>query len=159
MKEFHGIIKNGRFELSLTQLQQRQSYLKNLTDDTRVIETLRKEGKSKSWEQVKTHFGFALMRIVEEMESRGWDSSIIYNLPKSTGVPVSKDMLHLFFYVMFPIYNDAGERITMSHNDWTSKNSCELFDNVRNFAASQWSIYIPEPDKNWKDKGANQCQE
>jgi len=151
MKEYHGIIRDGNFELSLTQLQQRESYLKSLKDDTRVTEIFKVQRKEKTWEQVKTHFGFALQQIVEEMDSRGWDSSIIYNLPKPTGVPITRDMLHQFFYVLYPVYNDTGELITMSHEDWSRKNSCELFDSIRNFTASQWDIYIRDPDPNWKE--------
>jgi len=153
MKEFHGIIKNGRFELSLTQLQQRQSYLKNLTGDTRVIETLRKEGKSKSWEQVKCHFGLVVTTILREFSDRGWDTSCLLNMPKPTGIEVSVGLLQEFLYAACPVYNEAGERVTLSK--MTLIEASKFFDDIRNYCASQWSIYIPEPDKNWKDKGAD----
>lgn len=150
MKEFHGIAKKGNLELSLTQLKQREAYLSSLKDDTRVIETLRKEGKSKSWEQVKCHWGLVISTILSEFDSNGWDCSILYNLPKPTGVPVNRDMLHQFFYALFPTYVD-GRLITMSDDEWTTVHSSNFFENVRNFAASQWSIYIPDPNPNWKE--------
>lgn len=154
MKEFHGIIQNGHFELSLTQLKQREAYLSSLKDGTRVIETLRKEGKKKSWEQVKAHWGLVINTILANFESNGWDCSILYNLPMPTGVPVNRDMLHQFFYALFPTYVD-GKLITMSSDEWTTHHSSFLFENVRNFAASQWSIYIPDPDPDWRDKIEN----
>lgn len=148
MKEFHGIIKNGRFELSLTQLQQRTTYLKSLKDDTRIIETLRKEGKSKSWEQVKTHFGLAVTTILRDFSDRGWDTSCLLNMPKPTGIEVSVGLLQEFLYAVCPIHNDTGERVTLSK--MTTVQASQFFEDIRNYAASQWSIYIPDPDPNYK---------
>ena len=151
MKEFTGIIKDGSWELPLTQLRLRENYLKSLKDGTKVIESLRKEGKQKTWKQCKTQFGLAIKRIIDEFNNNGWDCSILYNLPKSTGVPVNEDMLQQYFYALFPTRNDEGFYITMSDPTWERTHSMAFFDNIRNYAASQWSIYIPDPDPNWKE--------
>ena len=151
MKEFHGIARDGNLELPITQLKLRESYLSSLKDGTRGIETLRKEGKQKTLEQVKTHWGLVVSTILLEFDNYGWDCSILYNLPKPTGVPVNRDMLHQFFYALFPTYGESGKLITMSSEEWTTEHSSRLFENVRNFSASQWSIYIPDPDPNWKE--------
>jgi hypothetical protein len=46
--------------------------------------------------------------------------------------------------------NDEGERITLSKAD-TSQAS-KFFEDIRAFAASQWSVNIPDPDPDWKRK-------
>lgn len=96
------------------------------------------------------HFGLALTTIVEEFNSRGWDCSMLLNLPDPTGVGVDKDMLQVFFYALFPTLNDKGERITLSKMN--TKQESAFYDKIVSFASSQWQIYIPEPDVNWRMK-------
>ena len=150
MKEFHGIIKNGCYHLSLTQSEQRANWLKNLKEGTLICERISVERKPKTWQQTKTHWGLAVSTILASFSDYGWDTSILLNLPKPTGVEVSSGLLQEYLYAACPTFNEAGERITLSKMD--TKQASEFFDAVRNYAASQWSIYIPEPDPNWRDK-------
>jgi hypothetical protein len=152
MKTFIGTIKDGRFELELPQFRLREKYLKSLKDGTEVVETFKKKVKSKSWSQVKAHFGLALKLIVTAFDDRGWDSSEIYKLEKPNGVPVNEIMLQQYFYALFPTSNEEGKIITMSDPDFTTAHESVFFDSIRNHVASQWSIYIPDPEPNWKDK-------
>jgi hypothetical protein len=151
MKEFHGIVRNGKFLLPLSQKAQKESFLKSLKDDTKVIETLRKEGKSKSWEQVKCHWGLVISTILSSFSDNGWDTSILLNLANPTGVEVSQGLLQEYLYAACPIYNETGERVTLSK--MTTVEASKFFDDVRNYTASQWSIFIPEPRKDLKENG------
>ena len=151
MQEFHGQIQNGELVLPAAQLAARQNYLRSLKDGFLITEILKKTTKDKTWKQCKTIFGLAFNMIVEVFEDRGWDSSIIYNTDIPTGVPVNADMLLGFFYSLFPTYRD-DKRITLSY-PMTSAEAATFYENISNYVASQWSIVIPEPDPNWREKG------
>jgi hypothetical protein len=106
----------------------------------------------KTWNQVKNHFGNAMRLLVQTFDDRGWDVSMLYRLEKPTGVPVTIAMFQQFFYAMFPTCNDEGKLITMSSADFTTEHCSTLFEAIRNYAASQWSIVIPDPDPNWRER-------
>ena len=152
MLELHGKAKDGKFILTKVQYDLKMDFLKK-NDGKSVVEILKKEVKKRSNQQLKAHFGLALQTIVDEFEERGWDSSFIYNMPTPTGVPVNKAMLQQYFYALYPTTNDKGEFITMSHDEFTTVKEMEFFDAIRNHASSQWSIYIPDPNPNYKENG------
>ena len=139
----------------LTQSQKllREHYLTSIKDDTRIVETITRDTKPKTHAQVKTIFGLAIAQIVDEFESRGWDSSMLLNMPKPTGVEVSKGLLKEFLYAVCPIYDDNDKLITLSKAD--TRQAAFFFDDIRNHAASQWEIYIQDPNKLWKEKENN----
>lgn len=147
--ELHGTVENGILKLSLTQLKQRESFLNSMKDGCRVIESLTVERKPKSYQQVKTHWGLVITTILMEFSDRGWDSSTLLNLPVPTGIEVTKGMLQEYLYAACPVHNEEGQRVTLSKMN--TLEASQFFEMVRNFAASQWSIYIPEPDPNWKE--------
>lgn len=99
--------------------------------------------------QLGAIWGLMLTRAVLELEDRGYDTSFIYNLPEPTGIAISKDDLCKFFYNACPIYNEVGQNITLHKAD--IRQASKFFEDVRNWMASQWSITIPDPDKNWKE--------
>lgn len=151
MLELHGKVENKEILLPRDQLALRQQTLQKL-EGKNIVEIIKRETKKRSYLQLKAHFGLALQKIVQEFEDRGWDASMIYNFDKPTGVPVNKDMLQQFFYALYPTCNDKGERITLSSEDFTTIKEMEFFDNIRNHASSQWSIYIADPDPNYREK-------
>lgn len=146
--ELTGHIENGCLMLSQTQLVLRRNWLKNLTDGTLISEELSVCRKPKTWKQVKTHFGLVISMILETFSDNGWDSSILLNLPNPTGVEVTKGMLQEYLYAACPVHNEAGERVTLSKMNTVEES--KFFEMVRNFSASQWGCYIPDPDPNWK---------
>ena len=147
--EFQGKKQKGSLVFSATQLVLRERYINSLKDETLITETIKKTTKPKTWKQCKTIFGLAFNMIVTTMDDNGWDSSIIYNIDIPTGVPVNSDMLLEFFYNLHPTLRD-GKRITLSR--MTTAEAATFYENVGNYAASQWSIVIPEPNKDWKDE-------
>ncbi len=156
MLETHGKVENGKYVISKVQYDLKQDYLKK-NEGRNIVEILKRETKQRSLSQLRAHFGLALQTIVEAFDERGWDSSFIYNMPIPTGVPVNKDMLQQYFYALYPTTNDKGEIITLSHEDFDTVKEMTFFDAIRNHTSSQWSIYIPDPDPNWKDKqGSNE---
>ena len=136
----------------LTQSQKllHAQFLGTLKDDYRVVMTITRDTKPKTHAQVKTIFGLAIAQIVADFETRGWDSSMLLNMPKPTGVEVSKGLLKEFLYAVCPIYDDNDKLITLSKAD--TRQAAKFFDEIRNYAASQWSLYIPEPDPRWKEE-------
>lgn len=104
----------------------------------------------RSSEQLGAIFGLMLTRAVVILTDRGEDTSLIYNLAKPTGVAISVNNLKDYFYAATPMYNEQGIKIRLSKAN--TKEAAKFFDDVRNYLASQWSITIPEPDKNWREK-------
>ena len=149
--ETYAVIEQGQMEMTFTQLQLRRRWLGTLKDGQVIKETLSIARKPKTYKQVKTIFGLAFFTICQEFDDRGWDASMLYRLPEPTGVQVSLDMLKGFFYVLFPVFE--GERqITLSDPEYDSKRTAELYEKISNWSASQWNIYIPDPDPEWREK-------
>ncbi len=148
--QFFGIIKQHKIMLTQSQKLLHAQFLGTLKNDCRIFMTITRDTKPKTWSQVKTIFGLAIAQIVADFESRGWDSSMLLNLEKPTGVPVSAGLLKEFLYAVCPIYDDNDKLITLSKAD--TRQAAFFFDDIRNFAASQWSLYIPEPNPNWKEE-------
>lgn len=148
--QFFGTIKQGKVTLTQSQNLLRGHFLASIRDDTRIVETIERDTKPKTHAQVKTIFGLAIAQIMSDFESRGWDSSMLLNMPKPTGIAVSKGLLKEFLYAVCPIYDENDKLITLSKSDTTQ--ASKFFKDIRNHAASQWSVYIPEPNINWKEE-------
>ena len=147
--EFYGIIKDGKITLSNIQKELRQQYLTSLKDGTLIKETLTKTAKDKTYQQVKTIFGLVITTIINEFNDRGWDSSILLNTEKPTGIATSKGLLKEFFYSVCPIEDDEGNITTLSKA--TIEQAMKFINNTRDWVASQWGIYVPDPDPNWRE--------
>ena len=132
------------------QVAERRRYLESLENGTAVKETITKQTRPKSQQQLGAHFGLALQRIIEAFNDMGWDSSMILNLPKPTGTGTTKGMLQEFFYALFPVFDEGGKRKTM--RDFSTAEESKFYEQINSFASSQWGIYIPDPNLNWKDK-------
>ena len=143
-------VNHGVLTLPSSQKILRQHFLTSIKDGTRVIETIEKDTKPKTHAQVKTIFGLAIAQIISDFEHRGWDSSMLLNMPKPTGIGISKGLLKEFLYAVCPIYDENDKPITLSKSD--TAQASKFFDDIRNYAASQWSIYIPEPNIDWKSE-------
>jgi len=150
--EFHHIKENGRLALSPVQNELRERYIASLKDGTLVRETLTKTKTHKTHQQVKMIFGLVIARILAEFEERGWDSSVILGGDLPTGNPVTKGLLKEYFYVVCPIFDDDGNRITLSGASIEQAN--QFIDEISNHAA-KWQIFIPEPDPKWRKKKAD----
>ena len=146
--EFYPTIKSGEPNYPPVQLAMRERYLHSLKDGTKLKETYTKLGKPKSHQQVKTIFGLVIATVLQGFDDNGWDSSILLNMEKPTGVPVSVGLLKEYFYAVCPIEDDDGDRITLSSKKCTMAKAAKFINETRNIASSQWSIYIPDPDPN-----------
>ena len=149
--EFHGTIQNGRHCLPIPLEKLRQQYYQSMKDGTPVKMVLTRISPHKTYQQVKTIFGLVIARILDVFEDNGWDSSIILNTERPTGVPVSKELLKEYLYSVCPIYDRDGNRVTLSKA--TIEKAAQFIDEARSWAATQWGINVPDPDPNWKLKG------
>lgn len=152
MQEFHGEIQNGDLILPASQLVQRQNYLRSFKDGSLVTEVIKKTTRGKTWSQCKLLFGLGFATILAKFEEWGYDTSYILKIDKPTGVGVTDSMLKDFFYSMYPTYRDE-KRITL--RDMTTTEAGAYYESIRNFASSQWSIWIPECDPDWDKKKDN----
>ena len=143
-------MNGGDLEVTGRQAELRRQWLSSQKDGAVVKETLEKETLPKTNQQVKMHWGLAIAMIIEEFNHKGWDSSMLFNFPttQGSGSAVTGDQLQEYFYALFPVYRD-DRRIGLSR--MSTVEASTFFDQIRNFAASQWSINIPEPQKDWKE--------
>ena len=140
MMKFYGEIQKGRLTLPVLQKLQREQFLTNLKDGTQVTETITKEAKSKSHQQVKMHFGLAVSMIRQEMIDSGYG---IFNCAPTV------DMVHEILTKCCGGVGDGGECLRLSEMSTTQ--AAAFFENIRDWAATQLHIVIPDPDPNWRE--------
>lgn len=143
------MVQSGELVLPKQQNVLRESYLCSV-EGKYLVETLKLFRPHKTRQQVKTIFGFVLSRIKEEFDNRGWDTSILFGLPDPTGIGVTVDLLKLYFYSVCPMFTDDNKIITLSHIECDITIAARFIDNIIAWAASQWHIYISDPDPNWR---------
>jgi hypothetical protein len=146
--KIYGQATNGKMTLSPMQAMRKTDYLRGLKDGTLLVVEIKRWQKPKSSKQLGAWWGLFARIVTAELENMGEDTSIIFNLPEPTGVPVSKGLLAEAMYVFCPIFDEDGNHIRMSKMD--TKQMAEFFTACCNFVAGQWKVYVPPPDKNWK---------
>lgn len=149
MFEFYGTIQGGEITLSNEQIVLRGQYLSELKDGTQIYERIGIYRRPKTDAQLKAFWGLFASTVINEFNDRGWDTSFILKIDKSTGIGIDRDLLKEYMYSVCSCFDDNHKKVTMSGMD--TAQMAKFFDDCRNFAASQWSIYVPEPDKNWKE--------
>ena len=146
--------KQGRtIRRSESETNQFLQWLDNIQDGTMIVSEYKILRPSKSYQQVKTHFGLLLNTIIAKANDEGIDTSAFLKLiirdDLPTGIGLTKDFLHELFYCLCPVYDDNGRRITLSKMN--TEQASKWLDECRNLMASR-GIYIPDPDPNWKEK-------
>jgi hypothetical protein len=145
-----GKIKDGVLYFPPAVNQARKDFIARHKDDTIMEETLSVPRASKSQSQLGAIWGLALATVVSELDDRGYDTSFILKTPHPTGIAITADLLCEYMYQACPMYNEEGIRITLSKSN--TKEAAKFFDDCRNFWATQWQIYVPEPDRDWRNK-------
>jgi len=148
-----GSKQGDKFVRSETQLNQFQQWWNTIKDGTMITAEYKILRPSKTSQQVKTHWGLMINTIIAKVSDDGIDTSKFLKLmvrpDLPTGIPLTKDFLHELLYILCPIFDDEGKRITLSKMD--IEQASRWFDMCMNLMASR-GIYIPDPDPNWKDK-------
>jgi len=149
VKIYYPTAHSGELVLPKPQQESKRSYLLSV-DNKPLVEEIKLWRPKKSWNQVKAIFGLALKIVKTEYDDRGWDTSMLFRLEKPTGIGVTADLLKVYFYSVCPIFNSAGNPITLSDEEVTTERAAKFLTDIQAWASSQWSIYIPDPDKNWQ---------
>ena len=121
-------------------------------NEKQIVVDLKVWRPSKSHQQVKAIFGLALKSIKQEFDDRGWDTSILLRSEMPTGIAVTPTLLKEYLYAVCPIFNDSGEAITLSHKDCDTEKTAKFLTDIQAWSATQWCIYIPDPDPSWRSK-------
>jgi len=148
--KFIGTKRDGKLVYPPVIAEKKRRYWERVPDGAVVESSLKQPRKNKSHDQVEMIWGLLMGKAVIELDDRGYDTSFLYNLPDPTGIKIEEEDLCRFFYQVCPIYNEDGQRITLSKTD--TKQASDFFEKVRSWMASQWQIDIPDPDPNWKAK-------
>jgi len=140
MLELIGVAKEGRWILPPNA---EQLYTRLLLDceNNFVRGRFNRVGKSKSHQQVKTHFGLAVAMIRDAMIDKGWSIC---------GVAPNKQMIHEILLKSCGGVGELGQSKRLS--EMTTTEACQFFENIRDWSATQLGINIPDPDPNWKNK-------
>jgi hypothetical protein len=149
-KKFRGQIVDGKLNFPLMQDELRRQCLTSW-EGKQIVETITIWRPGKSHQQVKAIFGLALSTIKHEFDDRGWDTSMLLRIDTPTGIEVSIEILKAYLYAACPIFDDHGDAITLSNKNCDTTRAAKFFTDITAFAASQWAIYIPDPDPNWRN--------
>lgn len=155
MKTFYFTVQGGDVVLPKLQEESRKLYLASM-EGKQGVETLKLWRPQKSHNQVKAIFGLALGTIKREFDDRGWGTSLLLRTELPTGVAVSTWLVKEYLYAVCPIFDDHGNAITLSHKDCTTDKAAKFFNDIQAWAASQWQIYIQDPDPGWAEKKERQ---
>lgn len=145
-----GVKQNGKFVADPSANSQAKHWWEAIKDGTPILKSLEVYRSPKTDKQLGAIFGLMLAKAKCELDHRGIDTSFIFKLENPTGIDICIEDLKQYFYTTCPIYNEEGIRITLSKSN--TKEAARFFDDVRAWLASQWSIVVPEPDPDWKDK-------
>lgn len=142
--KFIGTVQKGHILLSPEQARQRTALLADMEGKV-AEETIVKHYEAKSNQQIKTWWGLFATIVKTEFDDMGWDTSYFFNLDKPTGIGITTELLKEYMYSVVPIYDEQGKRVTMSKMN--TKQMSKFFNDCRNWAATQWYINTPEPEK------------
>lgn len=87
------------------------------------------------------HFGLAVERIRHAMYEQGWNIA---------GVPINKEQVHDILSQRCGGVGTFGEMVRLSEQD--PKECSKFFEYIRDWAAKNLHIVIPDPDKDWRDE-------
>ncbi len=136
----HGTAIQAQLWLRPTPQELLRRYLSSM-EGSPVRAEFTKEGSAKSWSQVKMHFGLAVEMIRHAMYEQGWGIA---------GVSPTKDMVHKILSECCGGVGTFGEMVRLSEQD--TKECSKFFENIRDWAAINLHIAIPDPDPNWRQK-------
>jgi len=146
--KFIGIAKNGEQLLSPEQAEAKRQFLLSLENKT-VCDTITLYYPSKTQKQLATIFGLMIAETIMQANALGIDVTdflkflVNDKIPKGQGL--TKDFLHELMYVICPIRNEDGKRVTLSNMN--TKQAAQLFEQFRNIVAPL-GIVIPDPNPN-----------
>jgi hypothetical protein len=152
MMKVINIVQNGSLIAGIPQITLEKRYLSSLPNGTKIMKELKPIRKGKTHQQVKTIFGLVIMDALSQFEDKGIGTDEILHLEMPTGNAITMGFLKEYLYAVCPMYNEDGKRITLSHRDCTTKSAHDFIDAARNHLASQWQVYIADPDPNWKEQ-------
>ena len=153
--EFYGTIEGNRINFPGEQTHLMKEYLSSTKDGTMVYVRIGKYSAPKTNAQLRAWWGLFAATVITEFNDRGYDTSFLLNIDKPTGIPIDRDILKEYMYNVCPVYKE-DRRIGMS--SMSVEQMSKFFDDCRNFVASQWNIFVPEPDKN-REKRISELRE
>ncbi len=149
--EFPAHIKAGQIVMSPQMAALKDNYARRMKDGTKLIIKVTRVTRSKSHQQVKTHWGLVVGTIRREFENRGMDLATFLGSPTiPDGLEVPADVIQAVLYATCNDVGEHGERKTLSK--MSTVEASVFFDKCRNYAASAWNIQIMDPDTNWREK-------
>lgn len=150
--DFYGTKLNGKPYYSPVMAEKRRKRWDEIKEGGHFKSSLTVPRADKSESQLGMIWGLLMAKAVSKLADRGEDTSLILGIDKPTGVGISERALCYYFYSACPIFNEAGERITL--RDSNTEEASKFFSDVRNYMASQpkWGINIPDPNPNWQNE-------
>ena len=155
--EFYGTIDDDWINFPGEQEKLMHNYCTETKNGTMVYLRIGKYSAPKTNAQLRAWWGLFAATVITEFNDRGYDTSFILNIDKPTGIPIDRDLLKEYMYNVCPVYDDEGRKIGMS--SMSTEQMSKFFDDCRNYVASQWNIFVPEPDKEHKQKRISELRE
>jgi hypothetical protein len=141
MIEFHGIVNSSGILTFPKPVEELRMRLLSEYVGKSMTERLFVSGRAGTSNQQKAHFGLAVAMIRDQMIDQGWTIC---------GVAPNKDMIHEILSRTCGGVGEFGALVRFSK--MTVEQRCKFFENIRDWAATQLHLVIPDPDSRWKEK-------
>ncbi len=133
-------------------VEQRKRFL-HISEGKDVGEKLWVVRGSKTYKQVKTIWGLCIGTIKYHFdEVIHMDIATFLKINRHFGKKVPTSMIKEYLYVVCPLYDENDNPITLSSNLAETANVARWITDIQAEAMEEWSIYIPDPDPNWRQK-------
>jgi hypothetical protein len=150
--DYPGIKRNGKQMFSPAVLRQRAAHWDKVKDGQHFISSLTIPNKGKSHAQCKLVFGNMIANAVEQANDKHITVEKMMQFllndalkQESNGVPIDKDFLHAFIYIISPTFSDDGKPITLSKMD--TLQASRLFKVTQLFLARMGIVIDDPPEK------------
>ena len=137
--KIHGTPKDGRLMLNRAQAELKGRWLAEREGKPVSVE-FKCHAASKTYSQVKTHFGLSVMMIHQAMNDQGWD---IF------GITPNRPMVHEILTQCCGGVGEGGAIVRLS--EMSVREAMQFFENICDWGSKQLGIVILHPNPNWKE--------
>ena len=157
MTDFYGIKENGKAKYDPAVEEAKAEKWSKVKDGMTVNLPIIVPIKGKSWQQCKLIFGNMIANAEKQAREKHITTEKMVrflledekrNIPN--GVPVDRDFLHSFMYIISPTFGDSGKPITLSNMN--TYQAWRLFKVTQAFLARMEIIIEDPPERSLPDE-------
>jgi len=153
MTDFYCVKKDGKPAYDPSVEEEKRKRWESIPDGKTVNLPIVVPNDGKSWAQCKLIFGNMIANAVHQANEKAItvDKFLIFllNQEEQKPVPIDKDFLHAFMYIISPTFSDDGNPITLSKMN--KSQASRLFKVTQTFLAGMGIKIDDPPELSGKD--------